>query len=306
MDAAYRLMKPCNFFVGKSETADADEDLKNSRLHRGISISAIAKQASSKRRKNTQEKSRAGPLPFKFGAPFSSTLWHRYVKGTGRMTWKDDEILEILGYFKVSLRKIVDQYEDDGASPTSADDEDDKEKEQSSKSDPSETRSKRKVSDLFTPDILTVLIALTLNDEVNEMAFPYLRLHRDCWKILRDVRDACLPILADNKHMPTPLSLPDADKTDKCPYLVVEDIFAAASTSACGPPDMRPMEAAAKVINAYLGGDEGNGVGALRAMEAMGFQWDAESTVDEEDEDADADSDNNETEGSTTATSGTD
>ncbi|KAK1976901.1 hypothetical protein LZ30DRAFT_284958 [Colletotrichum cereale] len=38
---------------------------------------------------------------------------------------------------------------------------------------------------------------IALNSESLDMVFPYLAMHRLCWRLLRSVKDACDPVLRE-------------------------------------------------------------------------------------------------------------
>jgi len=266
IEGVYGLLRGGEFFVG-SPPGNADEDLKNFRLQRGISVSAVAKQGSSKRRKNVLENSRAGPRDFRFGHELSMMFLRRYNHGEARMVWSLDDIGKASKALDSDIWKGV---LGDAPSPTG-----ENEAGPSTATGPGGSQVKNDsgspTSILPTITKSIIILAHILHREAPKMTFPYLRLHRDCCNILRDVRKVCLPILTTNKHMGKPLSL--SDKGDRCPYFVVEDIFAAASEFSCGPPDQRAMKAAATVVDEFLASADSNGVAAVTALEAMGFEY---------------------------------
>ncbi|KAK4121628.1 hypothetical protein N657DRAFT_647814 [Parathielavia appendiculata] len=89
-------------------------------------------------------------------------------------------------------------------------------------------------STMLSTDRLIKSLVMVLHAETIEMAFPYLTLHRQCWRLLRHVEGACDEVLR-GLYMPAYMS----GNRSCCSWLATSS----------GPPVRRPLQHAAKAFN---------------------------------------------------------
>ncbi|KXH30299.1 hypothetical protein CSAL01_11686 [Colletotrichum salicis] len=106
----------------------------------------------------------------------------------------------------------------------------------------------------LAPEDLTLSLVLALHAESLEMAFPWLLMHRGCWRFLRAVKDHCDPLL---RELCTHASL---TKEANLPSVVGFILKAAAKGVDGGLQDKTLLTSAAEVYNGSLSTEAGKKV----------------------------------------------
>ncbi|KAK1655314.1 hypothetical protein BDP81DRAFT_466932 [Colletotrichum phormii] len=118
----------------------------------------------------------------------------------------------------------------------------------------------------LAPEDLTLSLVLALHAESLEMAFPWLLMHRGCWRFLRAVKEHCDPLL---RELCTHASL---TKEANLPSVVGFILKAAAKGVDGGLQDKSLLTAAAEVYNGSLSTKAGGSEAGKTALEvARGF-----------------------------------
>lgn len=128
------------------------------------------------------------PRIIKDRAPVSRMFIDRYLRGTGQVDWKPDHIAKIIDLSAWELQGI----EEDGrlrmAQPVDPEKRKQKAKEKAKNSKGSENTKP-------SVDQLVKGLMISLQGEALEMSIPYMSLHRQCWTLLRAIRQRCDPLL---------------------------------------------------------------------------------------------------------------
>ncbi|KAK1761825.1 hypothetical protein QBC33DRAFT_574654 [Phialemonium atrogriseum] len=224
-------------------------------LQMGVSAANFADPR--RRRGITALGSRAGPRGIKSGIPVSSMFMDRYLRATGQVDWTPEHIDDIIARSEFELEGSAD------GGTLSMGQIDDPAQLKAMKAE--RRRQKKKAVDgaRMSPEQLIQHLTMALQAETMEISFPYLMMHRWCWRLLRAVKDACDPFL---RQLYTPAYM---DRETQLPF-VVGYIFLTASGAEGGIRDMRLLEASAPAVD----GLTGTGVGAflLKVMrEKLGF-----------------------------------
>ncbi|KAJ9138152.1 Ank-repeat protein mbp1 [Pleurostoma richardsiae] len=271
IDVAQTILGESSFYVGGRPTGP-DDYLKKFCLHMGVSASAFSD--SKKRRKNSALASRAGPRGIKEGIPVSSMFKDRYVHETGQVDWTPEHVDDIVERSEYEIENEAE----DGTTLTMEKIDDQKRLEE--KRGKAELKRKKAVRKKVTeggrvaPEQLVKALVLALQAESMEMAFPYLTLHRWCWRLLRNVKEACDPLL---RELYTPAYM---ERESELPF-AVGYIFLAASGADGGRKDDRLMRAAAAAMLSMI--DSGAGAVAIKILkEKLSFDV---TFAEEEDDD---------------------
>ncbi|KAK4236323.1 hypothetical protein C8A03DRAFT_45672 [Achaetomium macrosporum] len=249
-------MGVAHFFVGDPPRS-LDGCFKKFCLQMGVTAAALANPRQRRRQQHgvgvNMLASRAGLRGFQDeGLPVSSMFAERYLGGSGQMRWTPQHIDDILARSDWEVEEGADDQvsgaylmkQVDGAARGRG-------------------KGKGKDNDRAPPSSATI-----------EMAFPYLTLHRQCWRLLRAVRGACDAVL---RALYTPAYL---ERESELPF-VVGYVFMAA----CEAPvaDLRPLRYAAAAFNDWLG--TGKLTLSLEVLRKMGHHVEfVEETSDAEEE----------------------
>ncbi|KAI4862595.1 hypothetical protein F4820DRAFT_429953, partial [Hypoxylon rubiginosum] len=181
MDVVRTLLGDSNFFVGDAPRTPVDY-FKKFCLQMGTTVAAFGK----KRRANTTLSSRSGPRGIKDGAPVSSMFMDRYLRNTGQVDWKAEDVAKVI---ELSLWETEGSEEEHTLILGQVE-------------DPEKLRQRKKNRNKFSPETAKLHpeqlirgLMLALQGEALELAFPYTAMHRECWSLLRAVRKHCDPLL---------------------------------------------------------------------------------------------------------------
>lgn len=250
MEVMYTLLGDDSFYVGgKNPTSCADYFMKFC-LQMGTSAAAMT----GKGRKNTPMASKSGPRGLKRGAPVLYMFEDRYVNNTGQVDLTPERVDQIV---EMSLWQ-QEEVEGGGFQMGQID-------------DPSKLREKKKqqmggVSKKATEgaklrtEELVKSLTFSLHAETLEFAFPYLTFHRQCWRLLRSVKEECDGLL---RQIYTPAYI---ERENQLPW-VVGWIFMSASGQD-GVSDRRLLQIAAEVFRVFI--DHGSSLSSLVTKEILG------------------------------------
>ncbi|KAK2026907.1 hypothetical protein LX32DRAFT_593792, partial [Colletotrichum zoysiae] len=205
-----------------------------------MGVSAVS--CTNNRRRNTPIASRAGPRGIKEGAPVSSMFKTQVCSGVD-MEWTPELLDDIVARSTYQQESMAD--DEDLIMRQISDPQElrarDRLRQQKAKA---RAAGQAKATSDLVPDELTIKLALALESESLEIAFPYLAMHRWCWKFLRSVKDACDPVL---RELWTPAYM---EKETQLPWLVSWILMAAAGIGIT--PDLRPLHLAARTCNSMV------------------------------------------------------
>ncbi|KAK2058793.1 hypothetical protein LY76DRAFT_592953 [Colletotrichum caudatum] len=232
-----------NIWVGNERPKTVGDCHQKFCLQMGVSAVSFTKN----RRRNTTVASRAGPRGIKEGAPVSSMFKTQICSGAD-VEWTPELLDDIVARSTYEQESMTD----------------DKDLTMRQISDPQELRArdrlrqekakartagKAKAASGLAPDELIMKLALALESESLEIAFPYLVMHRWCWKFLRSIKDACDPVL---RELWTPAYM---EKETQLPWLVSWILMAAAGVGIT--PDLRPLHLAARTCDSMISSESG-------------------------------------------------
>ncbi|KAL4866934.1 hypothetical protein BDV12DRAFT_172098 [Aspergillus spectabilis] len=166
-------------FVGEPPQ-NPEDYLKRYILGVGYSAASFARN---RRQTGRLPESKTGPKSIQPAAPVSRMFFDRHVQGSGR-----------IGFSESDFEQIV------ASGVWQNDDENQKEEgiismQRSATNKRRNPATKDSLSRKFTIVGLLGAMRNTLQAEVLEFSFDYLAVHRNCWKMLRAVREACDPML---------------------------------------------------------------------------------------------------------------
>jgi len=252
MDVLYAILREDSFYVGGEAPKTLEACFKMFCLQMGTSAAAMVKN----RRKNTALASKAGPRGLKDGSPVSSMFKKRYVENSGQVDLTPEYVDQIinLGLFEQegdqeSGTLILSQLED----PEKL-----KEKEKL-KLNLRYPRKKAVDGGQLAPDQLIKSLTLALNAETLEFSFPYLHMHRWCWRILRSVKHACD---VDLRNLYGPEYI---ERESQLPW-VVGSILMAASAS-----NTEPLQKSTQVLKELVESGTGDFIVTKIIGEAFGM-----------------------------------
>ncbi|KAG5928510.1 hypothetical protein E4U42_000493 [Claviceps africana] len=260
MDVVYANLGADSFFVG----GERPKTLYDSFIKFSIQIGTSAAAMSSRRRKKTSLFSKAGPRGFKDGvSPVQAMFEPRYVKLNGQFGLTPEHVSRII---ELSLFE-QEGSEEDGTLMLGQIEDPDKLKEKKKKwqqqqqqQQQSSRKGARKAEHggaRLTVEQLIKQLVMVLNAEKLEYSFPYMHMHRECWKVLRAVRNSCDEIL---RELYTPAYMERESELS----FVVGWILMAASGTEGGVVDVRPLRRTAKALHEVL--DSGAGDVILRQV----------------------------------------
>ncbi|KAM0797735.1 hypothetical protein BDR22DRAFT_431292 [Usnea florida] len=175
MEMLIALQSPEQLFIGGAPK-DPEGYLKRFCLSMGYSATAFARN----RRKGAPIASARGPRGLSPLCPVGALFNGRYCRNDDNVTWTQDTLKPIMEA-KVDYDSDEDLKENNTRVKTSA-------------SGSLIRKPKRSGESIPTTDFLEDL-ANGLHAETLELSIDYLRVHRFCWMLLRQVNDACKPQL---------------------------------------------------------------------------------------------------------------
>jgi hypothetical protein len=238
MDIITSQLGESNFYVGGGDGAvpknPAAYFIKFC-LQMGVTAAAFGDPK--KRRAGMDIESKAGPRGIEHGAPVSMMFAERYVHSGSAVQWTADRVRDILSHSEWEFESTAEA----GVITYIGEKVDDPQKLK-------EIRQGGKRQNVeacrVPPEKLVRSLAWALQGESLELAFPYLVVHRFCWKMLRAVKQGCDPILRE-KYTPAYM-----ENETELPF-VVGYILMANSGMGAEPQDDRLLKAAAEVLNPF-------------------------------------------------------
>ncbi|TQV90717.1 hypothetical protein IF1G_10669 [Cordyceps javanica] len=247
MDIAQSILGPESFFVGGKTPRTLIDQFKKYCLQMGVSAAALSKKG----RKERALASKAGPRGLKVNAAVSTMFKDRYRNDSDVVITAED----LYRITQMSAFEMGIDHETGDPVMEQIDDEQ-KLKEKKRLRHQMESRPQR-ANSTDLPYIsfgqLTRQLANALQAETLEFSFPYMAMHRWCWRLFCAVRETCDPQLRA-------ILGPDyLEKESQLPILTGYILMLA-----CGAqghtPNLGPLEAAAHALN------EMNSAGAGRIV----------------------------------------
>ncbi|KAI1120570.1 hypothetical protein F5Y10DRAFT_258140 [Nemania abortiva] len=240
MDILVANLGEDSFFVGGELPETPQDYFKKFSLQMGTSAAAMNRV----RRKNTPLQSKAGSRGLKKSSPVLSMFRNRYIGNSSQVDFTPEQVSRI-----IELSLFEQEAGDDDEDFFSLGRIEDPRKLQEKKKMLQEQKDKRRnrvpKSGNMPLDQLIKPLLLALHVEALEYAYPYLNMHRWCWRVLRAVKNSCDSIL---RQLYTPAYL---EKEYQLPWMVGW-IFMAASGLEGGVSDRRPMQKAAEAMNEFF------------------------------------------------------
>lgn len=256
MDIITTHLGESSFYVGGGDGAVP----KNPRayftkfcLQMGVTAAAFGNPK--QRRAGINIESKAGPRGIQYGVPISTIFAERYVHSGSAVQWTADHIRNILSRSEWEFGSSADE----SGAKFVRDEVDGSQELREISSDKNKATEER--GDRVSPQKLIRSLAWALQGESIELAFPYLAVHRLCWKMLRAVKQECDPLLRE-KYTPAYM-----DNETELP-LVVGYILMANSGAGAQPKDDRLLRAAAEILDTFA---DTVGKFGLNLLGTMGF-----------------------------------
>ncbi|KAM3525183.1 hypothetical protein NHJ13051_004140 [Beauveria bassiana] len=246
MDLAKVILGMESFYAGGDEPRTLADQFRKYCLQMGVSAAALSKNW----RKGRALASKAGPRGLKVNAPVATMFKERYGHDRDIVLTSEqvNRIIE-LSAFELETdeetgRTVLGQIGDETKL---------KEKQKlrheienglkpSSRQPTKETR--------ISLGQLTEMLANTLQAETIEFTFPYMTMHRWCWRLFRAVRDKCDSQLRQ-------IIGPDYLENESQLTTLTGYIFMLACGAEGHVPNMGPMKAAAEALNGMLSAGTG-------------------------------------------------
>lgn len=253
MDIITSQLGESNFYVGGGDGAvpkNAAAYFTKFCLQMGVTAAAFGDP--SKRRPGMNIESKAGPRGIKYGASVSRMFADRYVRSVSAVQWTSDHVRDILSHSEW----VFDTSADEDGTTCVGEKVDDPQKLKEIRQGKTSVDAK---GCRVSPEKLVRSLAWALQSESVELAFPYLVIHRFCWKMLRAVKQECDALLR-GKYTPAYM-----ENETELPF-VVGYIFMANSGIGEEPQDDRLLRAAAQVLNPFADSVGKFGVNLLGQM----------------------------------------
>ncbi|KAI1827565.1 hypothetical protein F4861DRAFT_529125 [Xylaria intraflava] len=225
-----------SFYVGGNVPTTPRDCLNKICLQLGASVAAL----NGIRRKNAPTKSKSGARGLKAASPVLSMFKARYVDNSGQVDFTPEHVRQII---ELSLFEIEEL--EGGTIRVRQIGDPKKLREKKKLQQPKYQRrgSSAKSMDM-RPERLIDLLVVALDAEALEHTYPYLAMHRQCLKLLRDVKESCDPVLRQ-LHGPTYLH-----NESQLPRIVAF-ILRTADGSVSDVIDRRPLQLAAEVMEGF-------------------------------------------------------
>ncbi|KAL1873478.1 hypothetical protein Daus18300_003841 [Diaporthe australafricana] len=221
-----------------------------------MGVTAVAFGDPKKRRAGIGLESEAGPRGIKSGAPVSTLFAERYVHSGSAVQWTADHVHDIVSHSEWEFESSA---EEGGIINYVGEKIDDAQKlKEIRQGKKNQNATGRRVP----PEKLIRSLAWALHSESLELAFPYLAVHRFCWKMLRAVKQECDPLLREK------FSAAYVENETELPFVVGYIFMANSGAGGAGPPDDRLLRAAAKVLNPFA---DTAGKFGMNLLGKMGF-----------------------------------
>ncbi|KAG5962805.1 hypothetical protein E4U58_003743 [Claviceps cyperi] len=289
MDLVYTNLGADSFFVG----GERPKKLIDHYLKFCLQIGTSAATMTARRRKNVSLFSKAGPRGFKEGtSPVQTMFSQLYANRNGQLALTAEHVSRIIDL------SLFEEMETDGECSWRLGQIEDPEKLKEKKrlwqeqqqargshkgslrDSRNESRKGARDGGCMTYAQLIEKLTMFFNAETIEFTFPYMHMHRECWKMLHVVRKACDPIL---RQIFTPAYM---QRETELPFVVGWILMAASGHD--GVVDLRPMHTAAKALNEALAKGAGDvirkEIGEKLGMPVMDFAVDSESDDDDDNE----------------------
>jgi hypothetical protein len=240
MEVAIMSQDSATFFTGEAPKS-MEDCLKRYAIATGASAANLAK---STRKKRGLVLSKKGPKGLKELGTLLQLYKGRFCDGNGQINLKADDVQKVLElssweYELDEHGNVMEMYRDN------------------------DTASKKKQLKHLSVSKLLGLLRDTLNSETIEVCFDYLRLHRQCWRLLRQLRDHCRDDLI---KMYGPAYI---EKESQLPFIVGYILMSGMSSQQVGElmlPKMPGVVVTSGVVEGakyVLDGLIGSGAGAL-------------------------------------------
>ncbi|KAI0402171.1 hypothetical protein F4802DRAFT_577543 [Xylaria palmicola] len=271
MDVLTTNLGQDSFYVGGEVPQTHQAYFNKFCLQMGTSAAAMTK----KRRKNTPLQSGSGPRGLKAASPVLSMFKARYVENTGQVDFTPEYVNQII---ELSLFEQEGSEEDGSFMMGQIEDHKKLREKKKLQQLSNEGRRKAAKSGNMPLEQLIKPLVLALHAEALEFVFPYLHMHRWCWRLLRAVKDSCDPCL---RQLYTPAYL---ERECQLPW-IIGWIFMAASGLEGGVSDRRPLQLAAVAMNEFLDSGASNIICNQVLGEKLGMPVEfKDEDEDEEDE----------------------
>ena len=225
MEMLIALQSPEQFFISGAPK-DPEAYLKRFCLSMGYSVTAFARN----RRKGAPIASARGPRGLSPLCPVGALFNGRYCRNEDNVTWTRDTLKPI-------MEAKVDHDSDEDL-------EEKKTRVKTSASGSLIRKPKRSSESVPATDFLEDL-ASALHAETLELSIDYLRMHRFCWILLREVNDACKPQLLEM------VGAGYLEKENQLPF-VIGYIFMAATNTSRIANLLRPRRAGFEISSRLL------------------------------------------------------
>jgi hypothetical protein len=249
MELVEGLLGSSNLHIGGAPK-NRDEYLAKFLIQMGLSAAVFADPK--RRRDKIKGFARAGGRYIKIGAPVSHMFAGRYLRHRAKVDWTAESLDEILSRSDWDKDLKVENNTLEAES-----------KDLDNKTAP--PRKKKAVDGArVAPETLIRSLALVLQAEAVEFAFPYLIMHHQCWRVLRAVKASCedlLPQKYGHIYMP-------GENQDECQLLagwMLKYIFLDADAGCDG----RLLRTAARTVEAFIAREQNSSlaVGIVQAWD---------------------------------------
>lgn len=257
MELVAGLLGSSNLHIGGAPK-NRDEYLPKICIQMGLSAANFADPM--RRRQHMNFRSRTGSRGIKIGAPVSHMFAARYIRHRAEVDWTAESLDEVLSRSNWDKDlKVVDEN-----TPVAE-----------SKAEKTAPLRKKKAVDgaHVAPETLIRSLALVLQAEAVEFAFPYLTMHRQCWGVMRAIKASCDSLLLEefrDSYM---------EGAGGLPYVLLS-IFLDADDGCDG----LLLETAARTLEAFIARrqDASLAVGIIQSMDLQVVFEDVEVTDDED------------------------
>ncbi|KAK8254163.1 hypothetical protein IWZ00DRAFT_569271 [Phyllosticta capitalensis] len=242
------VLTPHLYHAGKSIFGErapegTEEYFRRYLLTTGTSAASLAKNS----RRNWQ-RSKAGARGLKELAPLARTFNDRYCNYYYRYDLTPDHLKNILENIKIWEVHGPDLEDIDISNRSDPDDwvgADDPRPRRLRSLPPGKKKQDGKALQRLTAPALLKKMCSTLEDEKDELSFDYFRMHLQCWKLLRSIREKCHPML---RKMFGPGYL----ETESHLEVMVGYVLLSAVNVSSFPPQIAKAKKTAEVTSALL------------------------------------------------------
>lgn len=250
MNIATFLLGESNFWVGEGRPKTIDDCFEKFYLQNGNTAAAFA----SNRRRTRTNVSRARVRIIEHAMPVSAVFVKAQAGIGTEIAWTPELVEDIIGLSTfteeatldgkaISMVKIRNQQQL-------------RAKERLRQQKAKDKASGRNTNvELVAPEKLILALLPRLANEPLEMTFPYFLLHRQCWKVMRALRDACEPILRDQPY--AYMSLTREVDVPGVVWCIFNAVYGLDKNGRRIEPDSRVLSVARATCEELLRGDEG-------------------------------------------------